>query len=263
VAPAVLTVASRFGLLDPKRTINSRGWRRICTATVRWPVPILAVATAVAIVGILAVPGYKTSYDDRKYIPAGLPSNVGYDAAEKHFSAARLNPDIMMVESDHDLRNPSDMIVLDKIAKSLFSIRGIALVQSITRPLGSPIAHSSIPYQVSMQTVPITQNLQFLKTRLNDIEKMSNDLGTMIASMTRMHTLLVQFSEITHRTVDDMTTMKASVEQMRDHLADFDDEVRPVRNYFSWEPHCFDIPACWGVRSISMRSTASTHSATT
>jgi RND superfamily putative drug exporter len=36
---------------------------------------------------------------------------------------------------------------------------------------------------------------------------------------------------------------------MRDHLADFDDEVRPLRNYFYWEPHCLDIPVCWGIRS--------------
>jgi RND superfamily putative drug exporter len=61
----------------------------------------------------------------------------------------------MMIESDHDMRNPADMIVLDRIAKSLFRIRGIAEVQSITRPLGSPIAHSSIPYQVSMSSVPL------------------------------------------------------------------------------------------------------------
>ncbi len=249
VAPAILVVASRFGLLDPKRMMKTRGWRRIGTTTVRWPVPILAVATAIAILGILALPGYKTSYDDRKYIPANEPSNVGYTAAERHFSAARLNPDILMVESDHDMRNPSDMIVLDKVAKSLFDIRGIALVQSITRPLGSPIAHSSIPYQVSMQTAPITQNLQFLKTRVGDIDTMADQLGAMVASMTRMHTLMTQFSDTIHRTVGDLNTMKASVDQTRDRLADFDDEVRPLRNYFYWEPNCFNIPVCWGVRS--------------
>jgi len=249
VAPAILAVASRFGLLDPKRATKTRGWRRIGTATVRWPVPILAVATGVAILGILAVPGYTTSYEDRHYIPSSVPSNEGYDAAEKHFSAARLNPDILMIDSDHDMRNPSDMIVLDRIAKSLFRIRGIALVQSITRPLGSPIAHSSIPYQVSMQSVPITQNLQFLKTRINDIDTMAGDLGTMIASMQKMHALMTRFSDATARSVTDMAAMKVSVAQMRDHLADFDDAVRPLRNYFYWEPHCFDIPACWGVRS--------------
>ncbi|WP_264001776.1 MMPL family transporter, partial [Mycolicibacterium gadium] len=36
----------------------------------------------------------------------------------------------------------------------------------------------------------------------------------------------------------------------RDHIADFEDFFRPIRNYFYWEPHCFDIPICWSIRSI-------------
>ena len=263
VAPAILVVGSRFGLLDPKRMMKTRGWRKVGTATVRWPKPILAAATSIVLLGLLAMIGYKTSYDDRRYIPADVPANVGYTAAEKHFSTARLNPDIMTIQSDHDMRNPTDMIVLDRIAKALFRIEGIAMVQSITRPLGSPIAHSSIPYQVSMASVPITQNLQFLSERVGDISKMSDDMGGMIASMTQMQALMVKFSEAMHTTVDsangmvdsahrsvaDMNTMKVTLDQMRDHIADFDDAVHGIRNYFYWDEHCFNIPACWGVRS--------------
>ncbi|BBZ75162.1 putative membrane protein, MmpL [Mycolicibacterium anyangense] len=263
VAPAILVVASRYGLLDPKRMLKTRGWRKVGTATVRWPKPILAAATSVVLLGLLAMIGYQTSYDDRRYIPADVPANVGYTAAEKHFSTARLNPDIMAIESDHDMRNPTDMIVLDRIAKALFRIKGIAMVQSITRPLGSPIAHSSIPYQISMSSVPITQNLQFLKQRVGDISTMSDDLSAMIASMQQMQTLMVKASDAmhatvgsangmvdsAHRSVADMNTMKATLDQMRDHIADFDDQVRPFRNYFYWDPNCFNIPACFGVRS--------------
>ena len=262
-APAIFVVASRRGLLEPKRAMKTKGWRRIGTIAVRWPKPVLAVATAITLLGMLAMMGYKTAYDDRHYIPAGVPANVGYAAAEEHFSAARLNPDIMMIESDHDMRNPTDMITLDRIAKALFRIRGIDMVQSITRPLGSPIAHSSIPYQISMSSVPITQNLQFLTDRMGDIATMSDDLGSMIASMTRMQTLMNRFAESmhdtvgsangmvdsAHRSVADMDTMKATLDEMRDNLADFDDEVRPIRNYFYWEPHCFNIPVCSGMRS--------------
>lgn len=263
VAPAILVVGSRFGLLDPKRMMKTRGWRKVGTATVRWPKPILAAATSVVLLGILAMIGYKTSYDDRRYIPADVPANVGYAAAEKHFSTARLNPDILTVEADHDMRNPTDMIVLDRIAKALFRIEGIAMVQSITRPLGSPIAHSSIPYQISMASVPITQNLQFLKERTGDISGMSEDLGAMIGSMTEMQSLMTRMSGSMNSTVDaaggmvdsgqrsveDMNVMKATLDQMRDRVADFDDAVRPLRNYFYWEPHCLNITVCEGIRA--------------
>ncbi|AMC50375.1 transmembrane transport protein MmpL4 [Mycobacterium tuberculosis variant bovis BCG] len=70
LAPSVLILGSRFGCFEPKRRMRTRGWRRIGTAIVRWPGPILAVACAIAVVGLLALPGYKTSYDARYYMPA-------------------------------------------------------------------------------------------------------------------------------------------------------------------------------------------------
>ena len=50
--------------------------------------------------------------------------------------------------------------------------------------------------------------------------------------------------------VGNMHEMKATTDEMRDHLADFDDFFRPLRNYFYWEPHCFNIPVCWSIRSL-------------
>ncbi|HET9891331.1 MAG TPA: MMPL family transporter, partial [Mycobacterium sp.] len=151
LGPAVITLGSRFGLLDPKRKIKTRGWRRVGTAVVRWPAPILAASSAAALVGLLALPSFTTSYNDRNYLPAITPSNMGYTAAERHFSPARLNPDLLLLESDHDMRNPADMLILDRVAKAVYGADGVARVQSITRPLGSPIPHTSIPFQVSAQ----------------------------------------------------------------------------------------------------------------
>ena len=249
-APAVVAVASRFGLLDPKRVVKVHGWRRIGTATVRWPGPVFAASLVIAIVGILIMPSMRVSYNDRFYIPPNLPSNIGYAAAERHFSTATMNPDILMIESDHDMRNPGDMIILDRIAKDVFRSPGIAMVQSITRPLGGPIEHTSIPFQISAQSIPIQQNLQFMKDRMADMLKMSDDLGVMIGSMERMYALMGQMSSTTHHMVGDMHDMKSTLDEMRDHLADFDEFARPLRGYLYWEPHCFDIPVCWATRSV-------------
>ena len=41
-----------------------------------------------------------------------------------------------------------------------------------------------------------------------------------------------------------------STQDLRDKIANFDDFFRPLRNYFYWEPHCFDIPACAALRSL-------------
>ncbi|WP_157521373.1 MMPL family transporter, partial [Mycobacterium sp. ACS4331] len=149
---AIISVASRFGrVLEPKRAMRVRGWRKIGAAVVRWPGPILVATIALSLIGLLTLPGYRTNYNDRDYLPADLPANIGYAAADRHFSQARMNPELLMIESDHDLRNSADFLVIDKIAKQIFRVPGVGRVQAITRPQGTPIEHTSIPFQISMQ----------------------------------------------------------------------------------------------------------------
>ncbi len=130
-----------------------------------------------------------------------------------------MNPDTLMIESDHDMRNTGDMIILDRIAKTIFRVPGIAMVQSITRPLGGPIQHTSIPFQISAQSIPIQQNLQFMKDRTADMLTMSDDLGAMIRSMQRMQGLLEEMSNATHHMVGAMDDIQATLDEMRDDHA--------------------------------------------
>jgi RND superfamily putative drug exporter len=161
-----------------------------------------------------------------------------------------MNPDMLMVEADHDLRNSRDMLVLDRIAKNIFRVPGIARVQSITRPLGPPMEHGSVPFQISAQAVSMNENLQFLKARLGDVQTMTDHLTSMIGIMRHMHDLSVQLADATHAGDVAAQDMSATTAELRDQIADFDDFFRPLRNYFYWEPHCFDIPVCHAMRSV-------------
>jgi RND superfamily putative drug exporter len=247
---AVVAISSRFGLLDPKRAIKSRGWRRVGTAVVRWPGPILIATLALALVGLLTLPGYKTNYNDRNYLPADIPANLGYAAADRHFSQARLNPELLLVEADHDVRNPADMLVIDRIAKGVFHIPGIARVQTITRPLGTPIEHTSIPFQISMQGTTQTMNQSYQEDRSADMLAQADQMQGMIDNLEHMLALMQQLTDVTHDLTGKTKDLATTTGDLRDHIADFDDTFRPLRNYFYWEPHCFDIPVCWSIRSI-------------
>src|SRR6202041_977137 len=78
------------------------------------------------------------------------------------------------------MRNPSDMLVLDKVAKNEIRTVGIAMIQYITRPLGIPIQHSSIRFQNSIQSQTTMQNMRFLKDRMADILKMADEMQIVI-----------------------------------------------------------------------------------
>ncbi|AFC55315.1 MULTISPECIES: MMPL/RND family transporter [Mycobacterium] len=250
LGPAILTLGAKVGIFDPKRAIRTRGWRRIGTAIVRWPGAVLASACALALVGLLALPGYKTSYDTRPYMPASAPANIGYTAAEKHFSRARLEPELLMVETDHDMRNPESMLILDKVAKAVFHVPGIAQVQSITRPLGTPLVHSSLAFVVSNQSAAQQQNLTYQRDRADDALKQANELTKTINILKQQYVLQQQLAGTTHEETESFRDTLGTIRDLRDKIANFDDFFRPVRSYFYWEKHCYDIPACFAFRSL-------------
>ena len=250
LTPAVIVLGSAIGLFDPKRAMRTRGWRRIGTAIVRWPGPILVASIAVALIGLLALPGYSTNYDARRYQPDWAPAKVGYAAAERHFSAARLNPEVLMVETDKDLRTPANMIVLERVAKEVFRTPGVAMVQSITRPLGTPLDHSSLGFQMSAQSAAQIQNLPFQQARADDLLKQIAEISRSITLLQKQYDLQQQAAAATDEQVTAFRETSETIKDLRDKIANVDDFFRPIRNYFYWEPHCFDIPLCATFRSF-------------
>jgi len=250
LVPAVLTTGSRFGLFDLKRRIGVRRWRRVGTAIVRWPGPIFVATLTVTLVGLIALPGYRTSYDDRRYIPQDVPANLGYAAADRHFSQSRMMPDILIIESDRDMRNPADFIVLHKLAKAIFQVPGVSRVQSITRPEGTPIERTSIPFLISMQNAGQQQAMKHMRDRVDDMAAQAEMLGKQIELAKRIYDIQRQITDTTLESIKMTKELIVVMDDLRDHVADFDDFFRPIRNYFYWEPHCFNIPVCWAFRSL-------------
>lgn len=250
LVPAVITLGSGFGLFDPKRAIGFGRWRRIGTAIVRWPAPILCATVAFALVGLATLPGYKTSYNNRPYMPEDIPANVGYAAADRHFTQSRMMPEILMIESDHDMRNPADFLLLHKLAKGVFGVHGISRVQGITRPEGTPIQHTSIPFLLSMQQAMMSQDIQYMKARMDDMLVQADMMAKQIEIMKRIYSLQKQMTDITHDSITKTHEMAEVLADLNGKMADFEDFWRPLRSYFYWEKHCYDIPICWSLRNI-------------
>jgi RND superfamily putative drug exporter len=250
LGPAVLFLGSRIGLYESKRPPQSRFWRKVGTAVVRWPGPIFVASLFIVLIGLVAIPGYKPAYNDQYYLPKDAPTNIGFAAADRHFSQARMNPDILMVNADHDMRNPADMLVLNAVARNVMHTEGIAMVQNITRPLGIPIQHSSIPFQTSIQGQTSNMNLPFQRGQQDNQLKSVQQTDISIAILEKQYQLSLQQTKLTVASDEKSRQLLQATRNIRDHIADFDDAFRPMRNYFYWEPHCYDIPLCFAVRSL-------------
>ncbi|WP_078288110.1 MMPL family transporter [Mycobacterium sp. D16R24] len=248
--PAVLALGSRFGVFEPKVKASAGIWRKVGTVTVRWPGRILVVSSVVVLIGSITLPSYRPNYNDRIYIADDVPANQGYAAADRHFPVSKLNSDMLMIESDHDMRNSTDMIALDKVAREVFHTPGVAMIQSVTRPLGTPLEHSSFTYTMGTMGTKINELVPFLTDLTDRFTDMADITDRMATLMRQQQALTGQQAGAAHITVKGAQELKDVTVSMRDTLANFDDQFRPLRNYFYWEPHCADIPMCWAMRSL-------------
>ncbi|MEZ0053460.1 RND superfamily putative drug exporter [Mycobacterium sp. MAA66] len=250
MGPALLTLGSKIGWLQPRKKRANPVWRKVGTMIARWPVPMIAVAAVIIPLCMLGWTSYHVSYNDRDFAPASVEASAGYAAADKHFPKSWLNNDIVYVKADHDMRNTTDMISLDRITKAIIRAPGVALVQSVTRPNGRPLEHASLPYAFGSLGTKLGENLGFLRDRIRDIGTLSDKTGNILRSTKQLEDITKQLVVGTHLSRQSAERLQALSEETRDHLADFDDFFRPMRNYFYWEPHCYDIPVCAALRAL-------------
>lgn len=250
LGPAILTVGSLFGLFDPRSKAKAQLYRRIGTSVVRWPVPILAASAATVLLGAIFVPTYRQNYDDRQYQPHNAPANQGFAAADRHFPKSKLFAEMLMIESDHDMRNSADFISLDRVAKALVRLPGVAMVQSITRPLGRPLEHATLPYLFTTQGSGNGQQLPFNKQQNANTDQQAQVTTHTVAVLRKEIVFFQNMSDELHKTVVTVEDLQRVTEEMNEEISNVDDFFRPLKSYFYWEKHCFDIPICWAFRSL-------------
>jgi len=110
--------------------------------------------------------------------------------------------------------------------------------------------HMSIPFQISMQNTTQVENRQYMHERMKDMLKQADAMQKSIDTMQRMYNITAQMVRVTDHMGHLTHEMADVTSQLRDQIANFDDFYRPIRSYFYWEKQCFDIPACWALRSI-------------
>lgn len=250
LGPAILTVGSLFGLFDPRRAAKAHLYRRIGTSVVRWPVPILAASAAAVMLGAIFVPTYRQNYDDRQYQPHNAPANQGFTAADRHFPKSKLFSEMLMIETDHDMRNSADFISLDRVAKALIRLPGVAMVQSITRPLGRPLEHATLPYLFTTQGSGNGQQLPFNKQQNANTDKQAAITTHTVEVLRKEIVFFQKMSDELHNTVVTVEDLQRVTDEMNSEISNLDDFFRPLKSYFYWDKHCFNIPICWAFRSV-------------
>jgi RND superfamily putative drug exporter len=88
-----------------------------------------------------------------------------------------LNPNLLFVEADHDMRNPADLIALAKLANSVYAVPGVRAVQGITRPLISPLPQGNLATQAGYVGERVAQMAEVITSSWADSPRSPDGLG--------------------------------------------------------------------------------------
>ncbi len=118
------------GLLE--QAVIQRQFRRLGTHVARWPAPILVASGVFVLIMMIALPRVPIGWDEAAATPSAAESNRGYRAADRHFAPNQLLPTQVMIETDHDIRNPAGLTAIERITAAIMAIGGVRMVQSAT-----------------------------------------------------------------------------------------------------------------------------------
>ncbi len=149
LTPALLAIAGRRGLIEPKRSTERR-WRRLGARVIRRAGPLTALALAFLLGISLLIPTFTVNFDENAMQLRDTGSAKGYDEVLDHYGVNEVLPEYLVIRADHDLRNTGDLAALEMAAMSVSNLPDIAYVRSITRPDGKPLPEAAIGTQTKI-----------------------------------------------------------------------------------------------------------------
>ncbi|MDT5140457.1 MAG: putative drug exporter of the superfamily [Mycobacterium sp.] len=134
---AMVALASRADLLKPPKSRRLRlRSRRIGTQVARWPAPILVASGILVLILIIGLPGVPIAWDETSTTSSDTEANRGYRAVDAHFAPNQLHPDVVTIETTHDMRTPAGLTAIEQVTSAIMAISGVRMVQSASHPGG-------------------------------------------------------------------------------------------------------------------------------
>jgi RND superfamily putative drug exporter len=286
--PAIIVLTGRRGWIRPRRDLTTRFWRRSGIRIVRRPVTNLVASLGVLLILASCLSVVRYNYDDRKALPPGVDSSVGYAAMEQHFDLSSMIPQYLLIESPHDLRTPQALADMEQMAQRVSQLPGITAVRGVTRPDGAPLDAASttrqageIGQRLDSASVLIRDRTEDLNQLASGSDQLAEGLSTLRDQITKMmsgvtgilstlQSLQSQFGGATNlgqlgdseRLVSGMRTLGDTMQATFGDLAANLGWVDPVVIALDGSPFCTGDPVCSAAREQFRRLQAARNDGT-
>lgn len=244
--PALIGLAGRRGLAQPRplRGQPGRRWRRVGAMVSRWPGPVLAGSLLVLVVCALPVAGLRLGFDELAAQPLSTHANRGYQAMDRHFPPNRLLPEIVSIESDHDLRTPAGVIAVERVTKGLMEIPGIRMVQSASRPAGTIPEQAALTEQAGIIADQLDDGTAQMSQRLGAVDKLSATLSQFSGAIAQLQKGLAGGVNGLGELNGGIGDMHSGMKALQDNVSQVSGYMEPLRNFTNGNPNCANDGIC-------------------
>ncbi|WP_341329522.1 RND family transporter [Mycobacterium shinjukuense] len=251
LTPALIALAGRLDLAKPprrKRTL--RRSRRIGTAVARWPAPILVGSGVFVLVLMIALPGVPIGWDEAAATPAWAESNRGYQAVDRHFPPNQLLPDVVTIETDHDVRNPAGLTAIEGITAAVMAIPGVRMVQSASHPSGMVSKQAAMTASGGNIGDRLDEFSDQLASRGATFTNLGAAADDMVTAVDLLQNGIQQGSYGVGQASLAVRLMQEAVAKLRDRAADVFDIFDPLRSFVAAIPDCGTNPVCSAAQEV-------------
>ncbi|MGB8407594.1 MAG: RND family transporter, partial [Mycobacterium sp.] len=238
--PALIGLAGRHGLAQPRARsrVSGRAWRRVGTVVSRWPGPVLVASSLTLAVCAIPVVGVRLGFDELAAQPDSTHANRGYQAMDRHFPANRLLPEIVSIQTDHDLRNPAGVIAIERVTRKIMAIPGIQMVQSASRPSGSLPEQATLTDQAGTIADQLDDGVAQLGKRLGAVNQLSATLDQFSIAITQLQKGLGGSVNGLGQLNSGIDAMHGGMQQLQDNVTQVSQYLDPLRNFTNANPNC-------------------------
>jgi RND superfamily putative drug exporter len=203
-------------------------------------IPRPAVVTAV-VLAICALPVIGMRW--------GLAESPGRTSSAQFLPGNPL-PDVVVVESARDLRDPKGLIAIDRVSRRLMEIPGVRKVQSAAWPGGVPWSEASLTFaagrlgdQLDRQAVTFVPQVNAIKSLASAVDQVSGAVNELEGGMTAGLAGLTEMQRAIDRVISGTRNIKDTTVEVSGYLD-------PVRGWTGGIENCPADVLCSAARKV-------------
>jgi putative drug exporter of the RND superfamily len=206
------------------------------------PIVVTAVVLAICALPVIGM----------RWVISESPANPANPAGTRtaQFFPENQLPDVVMVKSDRDLRDPAGLIAIDQISRDLMEIPGVRKVQSAAWPGGVPWTDASLTSaagrladQLDRQTGSFLPQVNAIKSLASAVDQMTGAVNDLEKSLTAGLAGATQMQQ-------DVNVLVSGTRNIKDTTAQVSGYLDPVRGWMGGIANCPADVLCSAVHKV-------------